>query len=582
MIKKTLLVVMLFSITFISNGQKLNMEKTYEFKSIKKDSYLGDVSYDPATKTTKLVYVENELGFIRFKTYLFDENLEFISENEEKYGIKEAVEDLANSFKEFPWFKYRGESYTESMVYVNKTMNGKINAKKYTYSYNWNWNLGLYIMTWKPDKEKIVIEAADNERLYLYDLWNSVITGDLFLLTGLKAPKGDKSAKWQHTTKYQIIRISKDLQVEELETIEFDYAMSLSYMGVLRGDREILVEGESDVLEIGENKMGIVFSPVKSMLAKKMMDPNPSNQVIVVINPDGSVSDKINIDPPTSGWVIEDYAASAYADDFYFYGPAKNEEYVNKLKPTNSPLSGTVDVKDIKYKNFQIMKFTEGKVAWTKTTDLKEFEAKSSTPPSQNKSPDYKGKDFAVNLSYVSPNGELFIGGQKYDLKQTNKGVPNEAPTYKLVYKDLVLFHFNEQGELKAQYGIKRDKNNKWAKATMTPQELAISKDGNTVYWTYGEIKGMRQGFELFGSDGSSMATISKRKLLYYPTVARIDLAAGTIGDFVPLGADAAGKQLYYTNPGFSSVVSPDGDNVTFIGENKSGKILWLGRMIFE
>ena len=77
----------------------------------------------------------------------------------------------------------------------------------------------------------------------------------------------------------------------------------------------------------------------------------------------------------------------------------------------------------------------------------------------------------------------------------------------------------------------------------------------------------------------AGVGTLSKKKMLYYPAVARIDLGSATIGDFVPLGSDAEGKQVYYTNPEYPSLVSPDGSSVTFVGEDKKGKVLWLGRM---
>ena len=73
-----------------------------------------------------------------------------------------------------------------------------------------------------------------------------------------------------------------------------------------------------------------------------------------------------------------------------------------------------------------------------------------------------------------------------------------------------------------------------------------------SLYWTYGEIKGMR-GLELMQSVGSSNGnvTISKSKLLFYPAVSKIDLASGTLTDFNSLGKDSEGKQKYFTNPLF-------------------------------
>jgi hypothetical protein len=65
-------------------------------------------------------------------------------------------------------------------------------------------------------------------------------------------------------------------------------------------------------------------------------------------------------------------------------------------------------------------------------------------------------------------------------------------------------------------------------------------------------------------------------------TGAKINLKDAKVNDFVPLGADENGKQVYYTNPEFPQLLSDDYTNLTFIGENKSGKIVWLGRMELE
>ena len=177
----------------------------------------------------------------------------------------------------------------------------------------------------------------------------------------------------------------------------------------------------------------------------------------------------------------------------------------------------------------------------------------------------------------------MIISGQKYTTKNVqDPEYPNDETKkikVKDAYKDLVMFHFDKEGKLKAQYGIKRDKNNKWSKAILTPQDVSMSRDGKTMYWTYGELKGMRKG-SVFGGGILELAGVAlrKEKLLYYPAVARIDLSAGNIGDFVPLGA-VDGKQVYYTNPEFPSLIDPNGEHLTFIGENKTGKIMWLGRM---
>jgi DNA-binding beta-propeller fold protein YncE len=224
--------------------------------------------------------------------------------------------------------------------------------------------------------------------------------------------------------------------------------------------------------------------------------------------------------------------------------------------PVNSPLAGKDEIKDIKWKNFQLMKIKDNKLEWIENTDLKEFKEKAVNPPSQKKSPDYIGKNFEKSLAYATPEGEVIISGQKYTTQKVPDPESNvEGATIKVKdeYKDLVMFHFDSKGVLKAQYGVKRDKNNKYSKANLTPQYIYLNKDNSELYWIYGEIKGFRKGFEIktdiMGFGGS--VGISKSKLLFYPTVAKINLKDAKVNDFVPLGADENGKQVYYTNPEF-------------------------------
>ena len=577
-------------------SQKLSMEATYEFKSLKKDSYLGNVSYNPDDKTTKLSYVEKDHFRTLFTDYIFDENLQFVKEEQENFNLADVFSgkagidsegnygpEVEKMWEKYPWFDYKGDEYEQEMIYVAPSWGGKIVATKIIYKYTWNWAFGDY---WRKivSREKVTIAGADNERMWMYDRVNNLETGEIFIIVGLKQPKGTKGVKYQHTVKFQILKITKDFQVVEMEKFDFPYASAISYMDVITDDRDPSFEGENDILDISKGQLAIVFSPVKSLLAKKMTNPEPGDHTMVLMNKDGTIANKVAMKAPTSAWVIQDYVLSADNKDVYFFGPAKDGSYVNQVKGTISPLTRNGDVKEIKYKDFQIMKLTGNSMVWVQTTNLDEFKEKAVIPPSQKKSPEYKGKMYERALATVTPDGELIISGQKFTMKNIQDPKYPDDPTKKIrvkdQYKDLVMFHFDNKGSLKAQYGIKRDKNNKYSKAVLTPQEVALSADGSSMYWTYGELKGMRKGLELGGAlQMAGVGTLSKKKMLYYPTVARIDLAAGTIGDFVPFGADNDGKQIYYTNPEFPSVVSDGGASVTYVGEDKKGKVLWLGKM---
>lgn len=574
-------------------AQEIVQEETFQFENLNK-SYLGEVTINPDDQTTSLHYVQRKSSGAVFYSYHFDENLKFLEETKmeeiyekEKYSLKEALQEIAEEFKtslktSFQWFTdtYKGETYSEDRIHINAGMGGKIVAQKNRYTYVYGWDAGCYY----PKIEmidKLEIKGERAERIYLYDWVQNNETGDAYLIVGLKADKKSK-VKYQQARKFQVIKITSDFEVEYQEYINFSSNMAISFARVLTNETpEETYDLDPDIPlseDISQGPLALVFSPIKSLLAKKQQSDYPERQTLVLLDENGKVDSRINFRAKISGWVIEDFILSADGRDFYLYGPAKEGDYVNQVMPVNSPLSGKTEIKEIKWKSFQLMKISNKELAWVKATDLKEFKDKAMTPPSQKQKPTYIGKKFEKTMTYVTPEGEVFIGGQKYTYKKqlTDRGSFQRVGVN---YKDLVLFHFDARGNLKAQYGVRRDKMNSHSKAILTPQDLVLTEDGQSLVWIYGEIKGFRGGFEVATLDNGSVRTISKNKLLYYPAVSTINLDNGEVGDFKMLGQDAKGKQLYYAHPDFSHVLSPQGDYITFVGEDKKGTLVWLSKI---
>jgi len=597
--KNTLLISLFLSAGLYCSGQKLSVENIYAFESLNKNSYLGNVEYNQKDKTTRLYYVAKDMTKTVFTTYVFDDQLNFMEEQRDEYSIIDASIEAINSVRaKYDWFNYRGEEYTQEAIWVLPTWKGEIVARRVLYTYKYSWAIGNYYRTFKM-MEKQTISGIDGGRLYLYDRIDNSLDGSVLLLVGLKADPGDKENKWQETRKFQFIKITNDFKAIPGDMIEFEFNMGISFTKVLSQNAVIIEteggEGEGNMMSYMEKSAGdladgdavLIFTPVKSMMIKKGMNPDPGAHTMIILNADGKIQSRIDYETPTSGWVVEGYAIAPGGNDVYYFGPAKDESYVNYLMPVNTPFGSSEVVADIKWKNFQVMKVSGDKVVYLNSTPLADFKAKAVNPPSQRQSPDYVGKNFEKSLAYVTPGGELIISGQKYTTTQVpdpNSNVQGATMTVKDEYTDLVMFHFDDQGVLKAQYGIRRDKNNKYSKANLTPQDVYINSNGTLLYWIYGEIQGMRKGFEIATSIAGFQGSIgvSKKKLLYYPAVSRIDLANASVGDFVPLGTDAEGKQLYYTNPEFPQLLSEDQTTLTFVGEDKPGNLIWLGRMALE
>jgi len=127
------------------------------------------------------------------------------------------------------------------------------------------------------------------------------------------------------------------------------------------------------------------------------------------------------------------------------------------------------------------------------------------------------------------------------------------------------MFHFGNDGALKAQYGIHREENNKYAEMAPAIQDVMWKKGSPSVYWMIAEIKGVKNESELKSK---------KIRVLSYPSIAKIDIASGNVGDFVPFGQDQ-----YYLHNEHPFLPTSNETKIVFFGENKGGKTLWFGRM---
>jgi hypothetical protein len=272
-----------------ANAQQLSIENIYEFEDMKKNSYLGNVEYSSTDKTTKLHYVRKDVTETVFTTYIFNDKLEFVEKKELKYSVIDAIGDaltkgLEGIKKTFTWFIYEGESYTRDAIWVYPSWKGDITARKIQFIYTYNWGIGEYTRTFKF-LDKVSISGLDGGRIYLYDRLNNTETGEVLLLVGLKAEKGDKDNKWQEARKFQIIKVKPDLSAEMLETIEFPYNMAISFTKVLSNVEEIETNPENatlgDMLEMSAGDLAngnaaLIFSPLKSIMGKKQVNPNPA------------------------------------------------------------------------------------------------------------------------------------------------------------------------------------------------------------------------------------------------------------------------------------------------------------------
>ncbi|HNX07950.1 MAG TPA: hypothetical protein PKL96_10230, partial [Bacteroidales bacterium] len=281
-----------------------------------------------------------------------------------------------------------------------------------------------------------------------------------------------------------------------------------------------------------------MFAPYD--LGKSNREPDNKNYRYIRMDKDLNITEDIPVKSKASYWSI-DYVL-ATEDAVYVFGPlaAGKDDFYNQL-------AGNVS----KYKSVQLMKVANKKIEYLTETNLEEFAAKLKTPPSQKSSPEYKGKKFDIINYKVFPNGDFMVVGQNYKLNTDNEKQ----------FADIIAFHFDRTGVLKAQYGLDTKESNEYSKKFGTPQSMLLGKNTNNMYWVVQEIRGYSDWY---------------KKILTYPRVGKVDMTTATLSDFAPLG-----DKEFFLDPKFPYLESEPG-KLVFFGANKSGKTIWFAKIDME
>lgn len=442
----------------------------------------------------------------------------------------------------YTWFKFKGENYTVEAVSVEGNLMGTLVLKRKQITYKWNWWWGGYDKYVKL-LEKLKPKSDEGNKYYVYSKAENDVTGDVVVLVGEKAKIQKGSDPFLYMKKFHFLRITKDLDIVQDSPFEFENPQVIVKSQLIAG------EGADDEDEdASASNLGILFAPAGGAGFSKAADADAKHYTFVSCNPTGVIDTKVSFSSGMSVWGVN--AMVNIQGSVVIFGPSKGDE-----KYFNQVMTAGIDPESLKWDHFQIMKISGGKVAWTNAISIDEFENKLQTPPSQKKSPAYKGKKFAfANVAYTT-SGDIFIMGQNFSLNQDKVRK----------YEDPLMFQFDNGGRLKAQFGVHRDENNKFAEMSPCPMQLIETNDGKNAYWLIGEIKGLRTETELGAS---------KYKVLMYPAVAKINIGGATIGDFAQFGQDT-----YYLNNRFMFLPIDEKNSIVFFGETKNGRTLWFGKM---
>lgn len=522
-----------------ATAQKLSIEKTYEITGKANRGYLGNINIDEPKNLLELTFVTKSSDKLaKFETYQFD--LEFNFKN----LITDEIEfDKART--KYKWFKYKGESYVIEAVSVENNLTGTLVLKRKQINYDWSWFWGGYDKDVKL-LEKLKPKSDEGNKYSLITKAENDADGTVLLVAGTKAMKGDDPLLVNK--KFLAAVYNKDLDRVSKTDFEFQYPQTLVQSQLVWNPNLAFDEDPDD---LANSDLGLLFAPIGGPGIGKAADPDISNYTFMRFGNDASQKDKVVIKSPNTVWNVNSIAT--VDKHIYIFGPSKGDDkYINQV------ITAGEDLDKVKWESFQLAKLVNGKVAYVNAPSLKEFEAKLQTPPSQKKSPSYSGKKFYLSNFDVDSKNNIFLFGQNFSLKDDGSRQ----------YKDLLCFHFDEAGNLKAQYSYDKQEGNKTSELAPAYQELLANADGNHIDWLIGEVDGWRENKELGNS---------KFKVLMYPVVAKLDVASGKIGDPAVFGVSKEGK--YYLNNQFPFLPIELGSAVVFFGESKGGKTLWFGKM---
>ena len=520
------------------------MESTYEITGKSKRGDLGNVKYgDDGYELTYLLRSSKKK--VKMEHYTFNSDFRFQNMEEEEL-------ELSKAKGTYSWVKGEEEGASKQLLRVENNLTGQVVLKRgnfvqkcdYYNGYCW-WDFDVEDRTRPKDPEGrrltlLAFKTDEPQTMISYRGWSwlsqgktksfSNASGDVTLICSV-LPKIKDAKAGVNLQPYAAMRVG----VND-ETIKKELYF---------GDEEFKERPQTLAFQqvLDNGNIGLLFAPTGGPGMKKVQDPDPLNWRYIEINPDEvTIAKNVQFKSLNSYWKVS--AIVTVGDDVYIYGPAddkKNDKYYNTQTAA-------------KFSKFCVARISNGQMAMINNTSLDEFKGKMKSPPSQKKGVEYAGKKFVIGEFIVTKSGDMIIGGQNYKPKE-------EGPEF----KDVFAFHFNDKGELKAQYGVDIEETNKTAKSMATTGLFRETQDGKSVVWIILEVAG-------------AQTRGGETRALMYPRVAKIDLATSELSDFTTLGYGK--KEKYYLANDFPILpTTVGGDKLTFFGSDKSGKNIWFCRV---
>lgn len=527
------LILPLLLIAFVAQSQTIDVEKTFDVSKDAQKGFIHMIDNNEAKQQLDVIYrVRAKRNQAKFITYTFDYNFNLVNQSEEVIDMEK---ELPSKYRPK---RYKGENFEVEGLYVEPNMMGSLVLKRKVTKYNWNWFSGRY-NEWTTVEGKLKAKTDDDKKLFYHTHIEDNSDGTAMILA---AEKSGRDNPVSHLMNFHVLKYDINLTKLADVTLNFETPQAIveSY-GFANDD-----EKKTDFI--------VVFAPTKIknyVGGGKLWSKDPSEYTYVRISYDGKLLDRITFNSPNSIWRIDDFI-KAQDGSVYFYGPtndAPDDYFLGKQD---------VASEKTKWPRFQLAKVSNNKMEFVTSTSMDDFKARLKPQPDGKKGDPYNGRRVQFIYSVVSPVGDIILSGQNYGMAKNGKGqvIGRE-------YEDLVMFHFDNKGQLISEYTMNKKK------AALSPdyQFFEFSSDGKALYWSF---------FDNVDSKVVKELDFTIDKPLAMPKMAKINLPNGTFEKYTEYGK---GDNFAHYGGILNYLKFTNTNQVNYLGENKKGSALWFARI---
>jgi hypothetical protein len=506
--------------------------KGYMYEAIKDSDGNSLITYKiPGSKKSNEVF---------FEEYSFDKNLTFI--NSKDVQEKKTQKD---DFESTVYSAYVGGSTSFDVTSM------KLKLSKVVATNTWNYEKQRFVVK-KIISRETIKPKNDNGKVYLgYASYNSADYKKSDVFTLAKVESKGKNAD----DKFYVLLFNDKLEITE-KPIDLNGSYTLVFCDQVAGEDVVMV-----------------FAPNKG--AADLM-----KYVYFEFDISGNLKNRVEFKSPASALLLT--VAYKKDGDIYFCGSSTKstepyEKVFNEYAPIFNPgiTDGGANLADIKWQkssqekmdNFHLLKFTGNQLTFASTTPVTDFKEKFKTAPGDKGASPYKGSKFFIEQFTVTPSGDYLIAGQLTGTAKLGDGVTAKS------YEDIVCFHFDKAGNLRAQYGLGKINTDKKSEIFSMSQKFYLSSDGKQLLWEILEVKG-KKGYADFLDALAGYTTFYS---LYFPRIGTINLESSSLSAFKEMGD---GK--YYLRKDFTSVYDKNEKSITYIGHDEDFKKLWIGKVMIQ